>query len=232
MEEETNIEEQEFKPLSPEKLTKIKNLKMFKNMSDDEIQEYFKNRTPKTPLKPPERPALPEDPEVAAQLEYDRAEYERKYKSYLQRYRREYDADMNDANDVQALEALVRFVIQVEVIDESIRKLQTSKDVDSRTLKNLGDFQRSVQMSINELQDRLGISRKSRKDRQADDFPAYVKQIQEKAVTFWKRQTKPVTCQKCQIELARFWLNFPDNVDVAHFEIVCEKCREKVVYSL
>jgi len=231
MEEKNVSQAEDFKPLSPDKLIKIKNLKMFKNMSDDEIQEYFKNRKSNKP-EPPAPLVQPEDGDLAAQLEYDKAEYEKKYKTYMQRYKKEYDADMNDANDVQALEALVRFVIQIEVIDENVRNLQKSKNFDSRTLKNMGDFQRSVQMSINELQDRLGISRKSRKDRQADDFPAYVKQIQKKASEFWKRTTNPVTCQKCQIELARFWLNFPDNVDVAHFEIMCEKCKEKVVYSL
>jgi hypothetical protein len=231
--EEPNEEssEQPINYISDQKLRKLKNLKMFHGWSDEAIREYFKDRDPKTP-KPPERPFSDDDPEVTADMEYSKAEYDKKYKGYMTRYRKEYDADMNDANDVQALESLVRLVIQAEVVDENIRAVQRNKNFDSRTLKNMGDFQRSVQMSITELQDRLGISRKSRKDRQADDFPAYIKQIRQKAMDFWQRQTVPVKCEKCQIELARFWLNFPDNTETANFQITCEKCREKVVYSL
>lgn len=224
-------EEPESSILSDAKIKRIQNLKMFKGWSKEAIQDYFKNRGPKSPPIP-QQLASTDDPEIAQNLEYSRIEYEKKYRSYLNRYRKEYDTDMNDANDVQALEALVRFVIQAEVVDENIRVLQSTKNMDSRTLKNMGDFQRSVQQSINELQDKLGISRKSRKDRQVDDFPAYIKQIQKKALDFWQRSTHPIRCEKCQIELARYWLNFPDKTEAAYFEIVCEKCHEKVVYNL
>lgn len=214
--------------VTDQQIRRMKNLKMFKDWTDEAVRDYIKNR-PKKEGAP--KLFTPESPKEAEDIEYDEAEYQKQFSHYLKKYHKEYGVDMNDANDAQALQALVRFILQAEYADQSTRKLQRIKNVDSRTLKNMGDFQRSIQQSITELQDRLGISRKMRKEKQVDDIPQYIRSLQTRAQDFWKRQTIAVTCNKCQIELARYWLNFPDRVDVAHFEITCEKCREKVVYS-
>lgn len=223
MEEKDKNEE-----VSEAKLRKLKNLKMFKNMSDDEIKEYLRNRDPKAP-KPP-KPVVNE-PETPETVEFDQAEYNKKYKSYIKKYLTEYGVDMNDANDAEALRALVRLTIQLEFADENIIKLQRTKSFDSRTLKNVGDFQRSVQMSITELQDRLGISRKARKEKQVDDIPQYIRELQLKAKDLWNRTTTPVRCPKCDIELSRLWINFPDLNNVVRMELECEMCKEKVIFS-
>jgi len=226
-EDEEQVQEEE--EISDQKIRKLKNLKMFRNMSDEEVREYIRNR-PK-PVKPTE-PLFKADTPVTEEIEYDKKEYERRFQQYMKKYLKEYGVDMNDANDAQALEALVRLIIQAEVVDVNIMKLQSGKGFDSRTLKNMGDYQRSVQTSITELQDRLGISRKMRKDKQVDDIPQYIRELQLKARDFWNRTTTSVRCQKCQVELARYWLNFPDRVEQINMEIECDNCHEKVVYAV
>ncbi len=230
------MDKDEVEDIPDAKIKKLKNLKMFKNMTDEEVREYLRNReTAKLP-DPPQNLFNGSDTAGGAtapkDIEYDEAQYQKKYKEYMKKYHKEYGVDMNDANDAQALQALVRLVIQSEFADVNIMKLQRSESFDSRTLKNIGDYQRSVQTSITELQDRLGISRKIRKERQVDDIPQYIRELQTKARDLWNRTTTSVRCQKCQIELARYWLNFPDKIGVVHFEAECEKCHENVVYEL
>jgi hypothetical protein len=123
-------------------------------------------------------------------------------------------------------------MIQLERADEVIMEEQSTKTPDHRVLKGLGDFQRSIQMNINELQDKLGISRKQRKEKQNDDITQYVKALQQKAKTFWAGKTVPVRCEKCKIELARYWINFPDKVKSINFEVICEKCNAGVSYTV
>lgn len=223
---EEKIEEEE--EISDVKVRKLKNLKMFRNMSDEEVRQYIRNR-PK--VSKPTEPLFVKEETKTPEMEYDEEEYRKKYKEYMRKYLKEYGVDMNDANDAQALESLVKLIIQFEVIDENIMKLQRTKGFDSRTLKNMGDYQRSVQTSITELQDRLGISRKMRKEKQVDDIPQYIRELQLKARDFWNRTTTSVRCQKCQVELARYWLNFPDRVEEVSFHIVCDKCQEKLIYN-
>lgn len=230
-EDETKPQEEPVEPevdITPQKMARLKNLKAFHGWNEDAIRDYMKHR----PKKDEAPPKLFQSEEGAEEnFEYDEAEYKKRYDLYYKRYLKEYGVDMNDANDAQALQALVRLVIQSEYADININKVQRMKNFDARTLKNMGDFQRSVQTSITELQDRLGISRKSRKASQADDIPQYIRALQTKAAEFWKRQTVAIQCNKCHIELARIWYNFPDRVKSTMLEIKCDKCKEQVIYS-
>lgn len=233
MEEETPIVEEIV--VSESKLKKLKNLKYFRangpskrDWSNEEIIEWVRNKK-RNEVPPIEPPALGEIPGVVET--FNQEEYKKQYNQYLLKYKKEYSVDMNDANDAEALKALVRYVIQLELVDTNILREQHSSAPSHQVLKGLGDFQRSVQMNINELQEKLGITRKARKQQQVDDFPKYVMAIQKKAKDLWERKTVPVRCETCKIELARYWLNFADKVHLIRFEITCEKCKEKVFYA-
>jgi ribosomal protein L44E len=224
-EEETPIPED---IISEVKLKKLKNLKYFREWSNDQIIEWVRNKK-KDEVPPVEPPDLGNVP-GGIKPQFDAEEYKKKFNTYLQKYKREYAVDMNDANDAEALTALVRYKIQLELINDNILNEQHEKHPNHQVLKGLGDFQRSVQMNINELQEKLGITRKARKQQQVDDFPKYVSTIQKKAKDLWNRKTVAVRCEKCHIELARYWLNFADQTKKVQFEIVCDKCKEEVHY--
>ena len=227
---EDQTPEEPEEEITPQKLAKLKNLKAFKGWSDEQIKDYIKKKPKK--VTPPPKLFDEDAEETASEFSYDEAEYKRKYDTYFRKYIKEYGVDMNETNDVQALQAFVRLTLQAEVINENIIKFQSTKKVlNTKALKDMGDFQRSVQMSLKELQEQLGISRKTRKERNIDDIPQYIKQLQAKALDKWNRSTEPIQCHKCHIELARAWYNFPHRVLSANMTIICDKCEETVIYS-
>lgn len=218
--DENEVEEQEPISLYSEaRLKKLRNLKMFQGKSDAEIIDYLDHREPKDEKIEPEEPKT------------DEQEYQLKFNRKLQQLRREFAVDMNDSNDMESLRALVRLSIQNEEMDIKIRTSIAGKGSEPRDLKNLTDSQRSINMSISDLQDKLGISRKQRKEKVIDDIPQYISSLQRKAKTFWDRTTTPVTCPKCQIELARVWVNFPKVPHKLSFEGNCWKCEEGVIFN-
>jgi hypothetical protein len=225
-------DEQQQEPqneITPQQMARFKNLKAFKGWSDEAIKDYMRNRPKKA--QPPPRLFSDSTNDEPEPFSYDASEYKKKYDTYFRKYIKEYGVDMNETNDVQALQSLVRLIIQAEVVNENILRLHSDKTFSSKVLKDMGDFQRSVQMSLKELQEQLGISRKTRKEKQADDIPQYIRQLQVRAMEKWNRSTEPIRCEKCKIELARAWYNFPHRVLSANMTIICDKCEETVVYS-
>ena len=201
------------------KVKRLRNLRMFRDKTDDEILEYMQSK----PEKPPR-----------VSTTGDRA-YDARFNEKFNSLKDEYGVDMNDSNDTEALNQLVRHMIQAENIDKQILKLQESNSMDiedSRLLKNLGDVQRGLVTSITELQDRLGITRKIRKDKQIDDIPQYIEALKKKAKKFYDDNTVSVRCEKCSIEYARIWLNFPKLTKSLNTEIECWRCGEKIIYAL
>jgi len=208
------------------KLRRLKNLPSFKGKTDEEIIEYLKNK-PDKPRKP--RTTKVKEVEIIEEISTETADYNKRYNAKLKLLKEEFGIDMNDSNDAESLRMLVRLLIQSEDIDQKIREDKTVL-FDDKRLKNLGDFQKTVVTSIADLQEKLGITRKVRKEKQVDDIPQYLKAIRLKARDFWNRTTTKVECPKCQIELSRFWLNFPDLASKVVMELECWKCHEKVVY--
>jgi hypothetical protein len=219
--------------ISAAKLKRLRNLKYFRDYTDDQIIAYVKNKDKNK--VPPVNPAdiisdAPDEVQTAV-ADINLEEFKKKFDTYLKKYRKEFGVDINDANDAESLRSLVRYVIQQELIDTAILKESSKTSPHPGTLKALGDFQRTVQQNVNEIQDKLGISRKIRKDKQVDDIPQYIKSLQDKAAKFWERSTVPIRCEKCRIELARYWVNFPDTVTTVRFEMTCDKCKEKIIYA-
>lgn len=201
--------------IDPIKLKRLKNLRMFRDKTDEEIIEYLNNRPVKREL-----PTGPKEDKT----------YEAKFRKLFQTYQDEYGIDMNDSNDYESLVNLVRHSLQLERVNDQIIQMQ-SGDVDTRVLKNLGDYQRSLVTSISEFQDKLGITRKTRKEKQLDDVPQFIESLKNKALDFWQRKTVAINCSTCEIELARFWLNFPELSNVINLNLECWKCGEKIIYG-
>jgi DNA-directed RNA polymerase subunit RPC12/RpoP len=200
------------------KVKKLKNLRMFKDKTDEEIIEYMQSK--------PEKP-------VKISATGDKG-YDSRFNEKFNSLKDEYGVDMNDSNDTEALNLLVRHLIQLENLDKQIQLLQKQESMeieDSRLLKNLGDVQRSLVASVSELQDRLGITRKMRKEKQVDDIPQYIAALKKKAKTFYDNNTTSIRCEKCGIEYARIWLNFPKLTTKLTAEIECWRCSEQIIYA-
>ena len=203
----------------PERLAKLRNLRPYKGKTDEEIIESVNSRKAKP--KP-----IPKD--VPAEKNYYRR-FNEKYKILL----KEFEIDMNNSNDKEALNALVRQQIQLENVGKEIDTLQMqnsmSKD-DYAKLKQLGDFQRNVIISINDLQDKMGITRKIRKEKAVDDIPQWIDGVLERAKSFFDGKTISVDCPKCMIELFRYWENFPLENNNISLNLTCWKCKEQIIH--
>src|SRR5260221_11992517 len=149
------------------KLRRLKNLPSFKDKTDEEIIAYLKNK----PDKPRKQRTI--KPKVVAviieEISTETPEYNKRYNTKLNLLKDEFGIDMNDSNDAESLRMLVRLIIQAEDIDQKIREDKTAL-FDDKRLKNLGDFQKTVVTSIADLQEKLGITRKVRKEKQIDDI--------------------------------------------------------------
>jgi hypothetical protein len=138
---------------------------------------------------------------------------------------------MNNANDAEMLRSLVQHSIQKDVVNKQIIKLQREDELDTRTLKNLGDYQKGLVDTINNLQEKLGINRKQRKEKQVESIPQFVELVRSRAREVWDRETVSIRCENCEITLATYWLNFPLNATVVKMEIECDRCHERVIYN-
>jgi hypothetical protein len=205
------------------KIKRLRNIPRFKSFTDEELLQII--------LK---KEQVKEEQKLVEESGTTPTRLDKRFEQKLTKLQKEYGIDMNDSNDVEALKQLVRYLIQQEDIDIDMREIKETLKKDpinlSKTLKSYGDLQRSLTMSINELQDRLGITRKARKEKQIDDVPQYIESLRARAEDFWKRKTVAISCPTCSIELARYWINFPDQEHKMNFNTVCWKCQEEVVY--
>lgn len=219
MDEEREVPE-EYKG----RIKRLRNIPKFKDFSEYELLQIILRKE-----KVKEEQRL-----LAATSADGSAKLDKRFEQKLTNLQQEYGIDMNDSNDVESLKQLVRYLIQQEDIDVDMRELKETLKSDpvtlSRALKSYGDIQRSLTMSINDLQDRLGITRKARKEKQVDDIPQYIEALRVRAEDFWKRKTMPIICNNCSIELARFWINFPDMEHRIEGNFVCWKCKENITY--
>lgn len=204
---------------SPERLAKLRNLKPYRDKTDEEIIAHLKSR--ETKLKPINT--------SAPKQKSNDSRFNEKMKILL----KEFEIDMNSSNDKESLNALVRQQIQLENVNRDIDALQAqegmSKD-DYAKLKQLGDFQRNVIISINDLQDKMGITRKIRKEKAVDDIPQWIDSVLVKAKEFYDNKTVTIECPKCIIELSRYWLNFPQENNNIRMELTCWKCKEVIMH--
>jgi hypothetical protein len=213
------------------KIKQLRNLALFKDKTDEEIIKFLEAREAKQKLDAPEAPIKQEETIAPIEAKVSTDEFKRAYSLKLKNLQKEYGIDMNDSNDAEMLKSLTRHIIQSEIVNDQIIRLQISDEVDTRTLKNLGDYQKSLISTMTDLQEKLGIGRRQRKEKQVDSIPQFIEMVRKRARDTWERSTLPVRCERCQIELARYWLNFPDNAAIVHFEVECEKCKERVVFK-
>jgi hypothetical protein len=217
------------------KIKQMRNLALFRDKTDEEIIEWIKKREERQRSEEAEAPVKTPTPRSSSRTkktdQENDDEYEALYNEKFAALQKEYGVDMNISNDAEMIRSLARHIIQSEIVNRQIIRLQQEDELDTRTLKNLGDYQKGLLITITDLQEKLGIGRRQRKEKQLDSVPQFVELVRSRAREVWERSTHSVKCANCEIELARYWLNFPDRAAVVQFEIECWKCGERVLYN-
>lgn len=209
--------------LDDARIKKLKNLRPYRNKTEDEIREIFANRLkPKVTVEkssPKDKPA---------------PDYDARFKSKLQELQKEFSIDMNNSNDAENLKDLVRQQIQLENVVRDIETIQKKDSLaqdDYLKLEKLGKFQSGLLTSKGALEDKLGISRKFRKEKQVDDIPQFFSDLLSRSKTYYDKQTIQVRCPTCKIELVRLWLNFPNLKNDVEMSLECYRCKETILWS-
>lgn len=201
-------------------IKKAKNLRPYKDKTDEEIRALLSAR------------AINRQPKERTNKSTD--SYDKKFQVKFNELSKEFSLDMNNSNDVEYLRMLVRLLIQNENLSKDIDEMQsqeTRQPEDYRNLKNMTDAQSTTVRAINDIQDKLGISRKQRKEKQVDDIPQFINGLLERAKEEFDLKTTTIMCPKCQIELMRTWLNFPHLDNKIQATLICWKCEEKILYA-
>lgn len=200
----------------------MQNLRPYKDKTVDEIIQIILDRQ--------EMPKVAVDTKPKGKGDT----YDKRFNDKFKTLKDEFSLDMNDSNDVESLRALVRFQIQQENVTRDIDNIQRKETLtrdDYSSLKTLGEFQIGVSRSIIDLQDKLGISRKLRKEKQQDDVPKFISELLSRGKKAFDEKTTKIECPKCLIELGRLWLNFPHLDNEIQASLTCWKCEEKVEYA-
>lgn len=204
------------------RVKKMKNLRPYRDKTDEEIAEIIKAReSDKVETKQTRNKKQSDD-------------YDKRFQIKLDELMIEFSVDMNNANDKEALMTLARLQIQNENAARDIDNIQRKdslRDEDYRSLKNLGDFQLGVARSIGDLQDKLGISRKQRKEKVESDFPQWIEALMKRGAKTFEEKTTVVRCPKDFIELARVWYNFPNKQNETQMSLECPQCGEQIEYA-
>lgn len=206
--------------LSEGRIAKMRNLKPYRNKTDEEIKDILSSREVGVAVK--SRPSAPKAPKSDSK-------FNEKFKILLD----EFAIDMNNSNDVEALRNLAMLQVQLDMVSHDISQIhakETRSSVDYDNLKKLGDLQRVTMTSINDVNSNLGISRKQRKEKAIDDIPQWIDGVLKRAKNTFDKKTVIVQCPRCIIELGRYWLNFPNEDNDIQMSLTCWKCKESVEY--
>jgi len=204
------------------KAKQMKNLRPYRNKTEEEIKQIILSREEKIPTSGTKTSNKKSD------------DYDKRFNEKIKSLMDEFGVDMNDANDRESLQTLARLQIQSENAARDIDNIQRKpslRDEDYRSLKNLGDFQSTVQRAIVDFQDKLGISRKQRKEKQVDDFPQFMESLLKRGKQMFEEKTVIVRCPKDFVELARVWYNFPQKKNETQMSLECPQCGEQIEYA-
>ena len=184
---------------------KIKNLKQFADMSEDEFEKHFQS--------------LSEDEEVLIDL----AELEAKVEKKLVEFGDDYDLSDMKVNDRLVLRNLILTIISLEDIELIFAGIQTEiSDRNILLLDRLSNVMSRLRSDISKMQTDLKLTRKIRKEGQEETFLAWMDKIRNYADEFYTEKTLSIFCTDCRRYLASVWLLYPEGVNT--ITLKCANC--------
>lgn len=146
-----------------------------------------------------------------------------------QEYEKAYDLSaLNSANDSANLEALLKYQIIIEDLQEEISKLMeggAGKNI--LEIKKISDAAKDMTDRCMTLERQLGIDRKTRKAEVNTDSPAeYLSKVKISMREFMEQRITKVYCPDCKIMIFRIW----PVQDHTKFDVKCEcsQCKKMV----
>jgi hypothetical protein len=181
-----------YKRLTVPDKNKLRNLKQYKNLTDDEFDEKFIKK--------------------AMNVETNR-DWEKRIQIKLEEFRKDYDLDDLKINDIQGLRALASSVIRLEDYDTIIGKLLEEgggvSENNILVVERLSSIQQHLREGISKIQDDLKISRKTRHSEKEEDAVTFIEELKKKAKKFYEQRMMYIFCPECHELLATIWFQYP-----------------------
>lgn len=210
------LPEEEISKKKSGKINRQRNLRQYKNLSDEEFNEKMANKS--------------------LGLEVSQA-FEQKIAKKLQEFEQDYDLSDLKINDKDALRALIQAQISLEEYEQKmyvLRSLDLSEDLMYR-IEKLSKVMSELRSDISKFQSDLNITRKVRNSDRDVSVMAYLSNLQQQAKKFYENKMSYIFCEKCNMLLGTLWTLYPEE-DRNKIGLVCNrpledgtKCGHKTV---
>jgi hypothetical protein len=200
------------------KLSRMRNLAQYKNMSDEEFDEIVDRKS--------------------QGIERSKA-FEDRIANKLKEFENDYDLSDMKINDMDTMRALIQAQISLEDYEQHMFKLRENGINESTIFasEKLSKIMSELRADISKFQQDLNITRKVRKSDKDVSTIAYVTSLKQDAKKFYEQKMQYIYCPKCNMLLGTLWSMYPNN-DRNKIQLICGRvkpdgstCGEKVVVS-
>jgi len=187
-------EESEYfqnKRMSVPSKRRIKSLKQYKDMSDDEFDQMWEKKVSGVQTN---------------------KEFESRIARKIEEFGQDYDLDDLKANDKLTLRALAQAYINLEDLENlAYHSRQHGLEMDDiLAMEKVNSVMSKLRVDISSMQGDLKITRKVRKGDKEESVIAYIDTLKSKAKQFYRSRMSYIFCPKCQMLLGTIWSQYPE----------------------
>ena len=190
---------------------KYRNLKQYKDLSDEEFDKLWAEKERELELSP----------EILEQLVIKK----------IEELGEDYDLEDMKANDMVQLRALALAMIQLEDLEKIA--WQTRQDINTQSVQVLEKINRSISTlreDISKISNDLQLTRKIRKQSRETSVINAIDDLRSKARQFYKERMLYVFCPECKMLIATAWLMYSDEDN--KLKLKCERCKHSFTQDL
>lgn len=170
----------------------IRNLKQYKDMTDEEFDLYYEN--------------------ILLKDFRENLNLKAKVKQKIDELGNDYDLTDLKYNDIMQLNDLSTAMVTLEALQEVIYKEQ-KKGIDGDNIAFIDRLNRvisSVRSDVSKIQTDLNLSRKIRKGEKEESVLQYIEKVKDYAKRRYEEVMSYIYCPKCKMLLSTIWLLYPN----------------------
>jgi hypothetical protein len=170
---------------------KIRNLKQYKNMSEEEFEEIWEKKITNSVFP---------------------IEFEKRIDRKLKEFEDDYDLSDLKVNDKLVLRALIQSILTLEDLEKVVFEIRKEgfDDIDNvLKLEKISTVMNKLRNDISNMQTDLKITRKHRKGDKETSVINYLEDLKLKAKQFYESKMSYVFCPKCNMLLGTVWFLYP-----------------------
>ena len=191
---------------------KYRNLVQYKDMTDEEFDEVWKEKIKEIELSP----------EILEQLVVNK----------IEDLGQDYDLEDMKANDMVQLRALALAMIQLEDLEKIAWRTRQETNYESiQILEKINRVLSTLRSDISNISSDLQLTRKIRKQSREASVINAIDDLRDKARRFYRERMLYIFCDSCKMLLCTTWLMYSENED-NFITLECNRCKNKMKVKL